>query len=67
MSDYYNIIESTAELAEKKGREEGRAEGLEKGREEAKLEDARRLKELGVGVDIISQATGLSQETIESL
>ena len=37
------------------------------GREEAKLEDARRLKELGVGVDIISQATGLSQETIESL
>ena len=49
------------------GREEGRAEGLEKGRQEAKLEDARRLKELGVGVDIISQATGLSVETIESL
>jgi predicted transposase/invertase (TIGR01784 family) len=43
------------------------AAAREDGREEAKLEDARRLKELGVGVDIISQATGLSQETIESL
>ena len=41
--------------------------GRDEGREEAKLEDARRLKELGVGVDIISQATGLSVETIESL
>ena len=49
------------------GREEGRAEGKIEGRQEAKLEDARRLKELGVGVDIISQATGLSFETIESL
>ena len=27
MSDYYNIIESTAELAEKRGREEGRKGG----------------------------------------
>lgn len=67
MSDYYNIIESTAELAEKRGREEGRAEGKMEGREEAKLEDARRLKELGVGVEIISQATGLPVETIENL
>ena len=40
---------------------------MEIGREEAKLEDARRLKELGVGVDIISQATGLSVDIIESL
>jgi predicted transposase YdaD len=37
MSDYYNIIDTAAEEAEKrglkKGREEGRAEGLEKGLE----------------------------------
>jgi len=49
------------------GREEGRAEGKVEGRQEAKLEDARKFKELGVGVDIISQATGLSVDIIESL
>ena len=41
--------------------------GLEKGREEAKLEDAAKLKQLGVVVEIISQATGLSVEAIEKL
>ena len=41
--------------------------GLEKGREEAKLEDAAKLKQLGVAVEIISQATGLSVEAIEKL
>ena len=60
-------------------REEGRAEGIEeglnkgllKGREEgqkeANLNNARNLKKLGVAVDIISQATGLSKEEVESL
>ena len=48
-------------------REEGRAEGLLKGREEEKRENARNLKKLGVAVDIISQATGLSKEEIEKL
>ena len=45
---------------EAKGREEGRAEG------EAKkaLETAKKLKELGIDVSIISQATGLSPEKI---
>ena len=49
------------------GRTEGRAEGRAEGRESAKLEDAAKFKALGVAVDIISQATGLSIETIESL
>jgi predicted transposase/invertase (TIGR01784 family) len=56
-------------------REEGRAEGIEeglnkgllKGREEEKRENARNLKNLGIAIEIISQATGLSQEEIESL
>ena len=39
----------------------------ERGREEAKLEDALRLKQLGVAMDIIAQATGLSSEVIEKL
>ena len=49
------------------GREEGRAEGREEGREAAKIEDAKKLKELGVSVDIIAKATGLSVETIINL
>ena len=48
-------------------REEGRAEGLLKGREEEKRESARNLKKLGVAIDIISKATGLSQDEIECL
>ena len=71
MSDYYNIIDSTAELAEKRGHEAGLAEGIvigrEEGREEAKAEDARKLKDLGVSVEIISEATGLPLEVIEEL
>lgn len=37
------------------------------GREEANWDNARNLKKLGVAIDIISQATGLSKEEIEKL
>ena len=43
-------------------REEGRAEG----RIEEKKESTRNLKKLGVAIDVISQATGLSEEEIEN-
>ena len=42
---------------------EGRAEG----RAEEKLENARNLKSLGVSMEIIMKATGLSAEEIEKL
>ena len=68
MSDYYNIIDSAVARAEKaaleRGREEGREEGLVKGREEARLESARRLKQMGVAAEVIAEATGLSIEEI---
>ena len=58
-------------LGREEGLEQGRAEGLEegldRGREEAMLESARKFKELGVSVDVIAQATGLSIEVIEGL
>lgn len=54
-------------FSRKEGREEGREEGLKQGRDEAKLEDAKNLKELGVSVDVIAKATGLSIEVIEAL
>ena len=50
-----------------KGREEGRAEGKAEGKEEQNLENARNLKELGVAIDIIAQATHLSEEQIKAL
>ena len=50
-------------MGEAAGIEKGRAEG----RESAKLENAAKLKVLGVAVEIISQATGLSVEVISGL
>lgn len=49
------------------GHAEGMEEGLEKGRMETNIENARNLKKLGVAIDIISQATGLSKKDIETL
>lgn len=48
-------------------RAEGRAEGHAEGRAEGKLEDAKNLKQLGVSIDIIAQATGLRWEDIDKL
>lgn len=50
-----------------KGLEEGLLKGKEEGLKEANLNNARNLKRMGVGVDIISQATGLSHEEVEKL
>ena len=46
------------------GKAEGKAEGLAEGEAKKALETARKLKELGIDVSIISQATGLSPEEI---
>ena len=53
--------------AENRGRREGREEGREEGVREANLNNARNLKKLGIAIDVISQATGLSKEEIEKL
>ena len=64
------VIESYWENWEK-GREEGllkgREEGREEGTQEEKLKTAANLKNLGVSIEIITQATGLSVEEIEGL
>ena len=51
----------------KEGRAEGLKEGLEKGHEEERLKNAMNLKQLGVSVEIISQATGLGADEIAML
>jgi predicted transposase/invertase (TIGR01784 family) len=57
------------------GREVGLAEGLAEGREvglaegqrKQSLEDARKFKELGVSIEVIATATGLSEVEVEAL
>ena len=53
-----------------KGRRQGIAQGIEQGFADGShrkaLEDAGNLKRLGVSIDIIAQATGLSPEEVEN-
>ena len=48
-------------------KEEGRTEGIQKGRAEGQATIARNLKRMGLPVETIVQATGLSPETIAGL
>ena len=53
--------------SERKGLERGLAEGISRGSRQKALQDASNFKRLGVSVDIISQATGLTQAEVEAL
>ena len=72
MGDYYNIISTAAEEAEKrgleKGFEKGHAEGEAKGRAEGKaealVEMARKMRASGMSVEQIVQITGLDPESL---
>ena len=59
-----NDVLDTAKL---EGLEQGRAEGREEGRAEGLKETARNLKSMGLGVEDIQKATGLSEEEIREL
>ena len=61
--DYENTIDFAKKQGEAKGREEGLAEGLEKGR----FEIARNLLSMGLSVEQIVNATGLTEEQVRSL
>ncbi|GEM56682.1 hypothetical protein B0A58_12180 [Flavobacterium branchiophilum NBRC 15030 = ATCC 35035] len=47
--------------------DEGKLEGIQEGILEGKLETAKSLKKLGISIDLIIEATGLSKEEIEKL
>ena len=49
------------------GRVQGREQGFEEGREQERYATAQKLKTLGLAVDLIEQATGLTREQIENL
>ena len=67
-----NDVLDTAKMeGREEGREEGRAEGREEGRAEGRAEEkndiARTMKAMGMSAEMISKATGLSEEDIERL
>ena len=57
--DWHSVISTAEKKAEKRGREEGR--------EEERIKNAQNLKRLGVALEVIVQATGLSEEEIGKL
>jgi predicted transposase/invertase (TIGR01784 family) len=59
----YMQVEEIKKAAEKIGMKKGRKEGLKEG----KIEMARKLKEKGFDIEVISETSGLSKEEIEKL
>ena len=49
------------------GRMEGIAEGWEKGRMEAMLQNAQKMKEIGIDAETIMQVTGLDFDVVSTL
>lgn len=68
MDDYYNIINTATEEAEKRGLEKGfqkgHAEGKAEGKAEALVEMARKMLASGMSVEQIVQITGLDPESL---
>ncbi len=83
MGDYYNILHTAKEEAERigleRGLEKGLAQGLEQGleqglqqgraegRAEAQFDMARKMLEAGMAVDQIAQFTDLTIQEVQSL
>ena len=69
------MIEDALQEGYVKGRDEGLAEGIIKGKEEGReegkataiLQNAKRMKELGIDVETIMKVTGLEHVTISNL
>ena len=69
------MIEDALQEGYAKGRDEGLAEGIIKGKEEGReegrataiLQNAKRMKELGIDVETIMKVTGLDHVTINNL
>ena len=59
--------EEEREIALKEGIAQGEAKGISEGSYQKALQDAANFKRLGVSIDIIAQATGLTEAEIEQL
>ena len=73
--DVKEMLECEREMAEQtgfergmeKGMEKGRKEGREEGREEALRQAAKNFLALGIPLDAVAKATGLSEEQLSHL
>ena len=73
--DNYAIAETERTEGREEGRKEGREEGRKEGREEGRKEGlkeafsqvVRNMLEMGMGVEAIARATGLSIQELENL
>ena len=65
--DLTNVVNTAERKGREAGRAEGRAEGMAEGAQKEKLDNARKMKQLGAAIDFIAQVTGLSPEQIEQL
>lgn len=61
--DWKNTIDTAVNKAENKGRAEGRAEG----EKQKQIEIAFNMKNRGMGIDVISEVTGLSEYELKKL
>lgn len=60
-------IRNQIRFAEKQASAQAEARGEARGEAKKAIETARRLKQFGVGLDIITQATGLTEEQVRGL
>ena len=62
-----SVMVNEREEGRAEGLAEGLAEGRAEGRAEEKIENAKRFKELGVDIETIAKATGLTVEEVRAL
>ena len=63
----YRDIKNSVDTAKREGIAEGMKKGMKQGMKQRSLEIARNLLSLGLPVDQITQATGLTEEEIKQL
>ncbi len=63
----YRFMSGLVMDAREEGIQQGKLLGLAEGSRQNALQNAGNLKQLGVSIDIITQATGLSKEEVEKL
>ena len=65
--DRINQLATSFLDGERQGMEKGMEKGIEKGKTEEKMETAKNFLKLGVSIDVVSKATGLSVEDVKKL
>jgi predicted transposase/invertase (TIGR01784 family) len=65
--DLKGVVDTSFEEGLEEGEKVGLEKGIKKGRTEEKIAMAKKLKEKGINIDIISETSGLLKEEIEKL